>query len=258
MNQQGRRFLQIPSDVLSNDQTVEQWAAHIWDAFTGYTARSTATTVTGAHMNRNFYSDAFIDALQFTAMLHRNQERKGTSIPYVSHLMAVAGIVLEAGGDKEQAIAGLLHDAVEDQGGEPTRLLIQERFGPEVARIVAACSDASPAEGEKKAPWRQRKEHHINALEHEDERVLLVTVADKIHNGESILHDLDASGPQVWSRFNASPADIAWYYLSVLQVAQHHLHNVYAVGRLSRLATALAAAAVDPEAAQRWRNRERT
>jgi (p)ppGpp synthase/HD superfamily hydrolase len=191
----------------------------------------------------DFYSNTFIDALQYAASLHRTQSRKGTDIPYVSHLMSVAGIIMEAGGDETLTIAGLLHDAVEDQGGLPTLAQIQLKFGDEVARIVEACSDAAPVSHQEKAPWLQRKNEHLTKLRSEDEAVLLVTTCDKIHNGESILHDLQTYGVDVWSRFNASPHEITWYYTSVLEIAQDRLNNNYAVGRLRRAATALSEAA---------------
>jgi (p)ppGpp synthase/HD superfamily hydrolase len=187
----------------------------------------------------NLYSQTFIDALQYAAYLHRKQSRKGTDIPYVSHLMSVAGIIMEAGGDESLAIAGLLHDAVEDQGGFPTLEEIRLQFGDEVARIVEACSDAAPAAGQEKAPWLQRKKEHLAKLRSEDEAVLLVTTCDKIHNGESILHDLQTYGSEVWTRFNASPHDITWYYTSVLEVAQGRLNNDYAIKRLQRLVASL-------------------
>jgi (p)ppGpp synthase/HD superfamily hydrolase len=187
------------------------------------------------------YSNTFSDALAFTAHLHRTQFRKKTTIPYISHLMGVAAIVMESGGDEEQAIAGLLHDAVEDQGGPPTLELIRQRYGDEVARIVDACSDAAPIDGQTKAPWRQRKTEHLRKLRSADQRVLLVTVCDKIHNGEAIVNDLYTVGDSVWARFNAPREDVAWYYRSVLELAQARLDNTYACGRLERVVHAMTA-----------------
>jgi (p)ppGpp synthase/HD superfamily hydrolase len=198
------------------------------------------------HMSENpAYSERFIAALSFAAELHQDQVRKGTTIPYVSHLMAVAAITLEAGGSETQAIAALLHDSVEDQGGLPTLEVIRAKFGDEVARIVGACSDAAPADGEVKAPWRERKLLHLHRLESEDPQVLLVTVADKIHNGEAILNDLKTHGQKVWNRFNADPMEILWYYSSTLNIAEKKLDNPFAVGRLRRLVEGMSNAVGD-------------
>lgn len=192
----------------------------------------------------NYYSDVFIEALQFAAEQHRFQARKSTdtpTIPYISHLMAVAGIVMEAGGDEVQWIAALLHDAVEDVPVPVAEL--RARFGDEVTEIVLACSDHVPEiDGDKKRPWPERKEAYIARLADEDTRALLVSVADKIHNGESILNDLGTFGSEVWDRFNATPQQIGWYYRSVRDVAKDRLQNAYAVRRLDRLVIALDAA----------------
>ncbi len=121
---------------------------------------------------------------------HARQKRKGTETPYVSHLLGVASLVLEHGGDEEQAIAALLHDAVEDQGAhqEP---VIRERFGDRVADIVLGCTDADTL---PKPPWRERKERYIEHLEHASSDVLLVSCADKVHNARAIVTDLKTHG----------------------------------------------------------------
>jgi len=125
------------------------------------------------------YSPAFREALDFAADLHRTQIRKATSIPYISHLLAVCAFVWEDGGDEAEAIAALLHDAVEDQGGLETLEAIRARFGDRVAGIVLACSDATDM---PKPPWRERKQRYVNSLAHADKSVLRVTAADKLHN----------------------------------------------------------------------------
>jgi (p)ppGpp synthase/HD superfamily hydrolase len=127
------------------------------------------------------------------------QLRKGTSIPYLSHLMAVSALVLEHGGDEEQAIAGLLHDAAEDQGGETTLREIERRYGNDVARIVADCTDAWT---EPRPPWRQRKEAYLAKLPTKPARSLLVSLADKAHNASAILRDYRVLGERLWERFN--------------------------------------------------------
>jgi Domain of unknown function (DUF6946)/HD domain len=141
--------------------------------------------------------------------LHAKQCRKGTEIPYLAHLLAVAALVLEDGGNEDQAIAALLHDAVEDQGGQPTLKRIQQLFGREVARIVDACSDTDVV---PKPPWRERKEAYIAHLAEADEETLRVSCADKLHNARAILFDLRTVGDRLWERFNAGRDEVIWYY----------------------------------------------
>jgi len=154
-------------------------------------------------------TERFDAAIAYGLDLHREQLRKGTDIPYISHLMAVTAIVLENGGTEDEAIAAFLHDAAEDQGGQETLHEIDINFGKDVAAIVAGCTDAwtSP-----KPPWRQRKEEYIKHLANADESVLLVSLADKLHNARAILNDYQRLGDQLWMRFNASKEDILWYY----------------------------------------------
>ena len=157
----------------------------------------------------------FARALRFALAAHGDQKRKGTQIPYVSHLVQVAGLVLEYGGDADQAIAGLLHDAIEDCEGV-TESALRERFGPEVARIVRAVSDV--LEGDtpgRKSPWIARKRHFIEHLRDQDERVRLVAGCDKLDNLRSVVADLHAEGPATLARFRGTPAQIRWYYEEV-------------------------------------------
>lgn len=158
-------------------------------------------------------TERFEEALQLAARLHARQQRKGTDVPYVSHLLAVASLVLEDGGDEDQAIAALLHDAVEDQGGRPTLERIRERFGERVARIVDGCTDA---ETEPKAAWLARKERYVARLRHAPEEVRRVSAADKVHNARAILADLRRHGDSVWSRFSADRDGVLWYYRSLV------------------------------------------
>jgi (p)ppGpp synthase/HD superfamily hydrolase len=160
-------------------------------------------------------SERFEDALVFTTRLHRMQFRKGTQIPYVSHLLSVAALVLEAGGDEELAIAALLHDAVEDQGGLETLEEIRNRYGGRVARIVESCSDAFEV---PKPAWRNRKEEYIAHLQSSSEDARLVSVADKLHNARSILRDILVNGDDVWSKFNGGKDGTLWYYRSLVLV----------------------------------------
>jgi hypothetical protein len=160
--------------------------------------------------------DRFADALAFAARLHRPQTRKKTTTPYVSHLLAVASIVLEHDGDEDEAIAALLHDAMEDQGGQPVGDEIRRRFGEAVYRIVEDCSDAIVEDRETKAPWRQRKERYIEHVTDCGPSTRLVSAADKLHNARSTVLDLRTFGREVWNRFNASREETLWYYESLV------------------------------------------
>lgn len=157
-------------------------------------------------------------AAAYAAQEHRDDLRKGTSIPYLSHLWSVAALVLEHGGDDEQVAAGLLHDVVEDHGGAAMLTDIGERFGPEVARLVEALSDSviDTTAGEEKAPWRLRKEQYLAHLAEADARAQLVSACDKLHNARCLLADLRTQGPAVWERFTVTdPAEQLWYYRSL-------------------------------------------
>jgi (p)ppGpp synthase/HD superfamily hydrolase len=164
------------------------------------------------------YTEAYLDALQYAATLHVGQLRKETAVPYVSHLLAVSALVWEAGGDEEQAIAALLHDAVEDQGGEPRLREIRKRYGKRVAKYVRACTDSMTTDPAAKEDWFTRKQHHLETLGGLEPEYLLVPAADKVHNASAIVWDLEAVGPQVWQRFRRGPAEISWYYLSTLDL----------------------------------------
>ncbi len=162
-------------------------------------------------------TDRFRSAFAWASELHTEQVRKGTGIPYIAHLMAVAAIVLEHGGSEDEAIAALLHDAVEDQGGAPILAEIRTRFGGDVASIVEGCTDAAPAKGGSKGPWKKRKQAYIDHVAKERNRsVLLVSVADKLHNARSISADFEDIGDDLWSRFNAGRDDILWYYAELV------------------------------------------
>ena len=163
---------------------------------------------------RGQLTDRFERALVYATHVHGGQVRKGTSVPYVAHLLAVAATVMEYGGDEDMAIAGLLHDAAEDQGGARRLDDIRSRFGERVAAIVRSCSDSLVEAGEAKEEWRARKERYLRHLESCDGDTLLVSLADKAHNVRSILRDLRKSeiGRAVWQRFKRGSEDQLWYY----------------------------------------------
>lgn len=168
-------------------------------------------------------SQRFDEAVRYAIDLHRSQVRKATSIPYVTHLFAVCSLVLEDAGTEDEGIAALLHDGPEDQGGEAVLHEIRAHFGAEVAEIVAGLSDAMPAPGETKAPWRARKEEYLRHLAGAPESVVRVSLADKLHNSRSIQTDLRADGEAVWDRFNAGRPEQAWYYGELLAIFERRL-----------------------------------
>ena len=155
------------------------------------------------------YSERFEEALRYAARLHRAQMRKGTNIPYVTHLLAVAAIVGENGGTEDEVIAALLHDAIEDQGGAAAREEIRRRFGDAVVSIVDGTSDTQVV---PKPPWPERKQNYVAHVRGASRSVRLVSAADKLHNARSILKDLRAEGEAAWRRFNAGREDQLWYY----------------------------------------------
>ena len=161
-------------------------------------------------------------ALVMATQLHASQKRKGTSIPYVSHLLAVSSLVLEHGGSEDQAIAALLHDAVEDQGGLPTLDKIRDHFGDVVAEIVDHCTDAYE---EPKPEWRIRKEEYITSIEEKPLDAALVSCADKLHNARAILNDLRTLGDELWERFTGGKEGTLWYYQSLAAAFDDTLGN---------------------------------
>jgi len=160
-------------------------------------------------------TERFDEAFNFAHRLHRAQRRKGTRIPYISHLMTVSALIIEHGGDEDQAIAGLLHDAAEDQGGAATLAEIRAAFGDRVASIVSDCTDAWV---EPKPPWRARKEAYIAALPHKSPASLLVSLVDKTHNAEAILFDYRELGDALFARFNGGKDGTRWYYNTLVKV----------------------------------------
>jgi len=160
----------------------------------------------------------FERALLFATGKHSGQTRKGTTVPYIAHLLGVASLVLEAGGDEDLAIAALLHDVVEDCGGAPMLKEIRRRFGKRVADVVDGCTDTDL---DPKPPWRQRKEDYLKHLRTADADIRLVSAADKLHNARSILADYREIGEPVWERFQGKREGTLWYYRALLDEFRH-------------------------------------
>jgi GTP pyrophosphokinase len=177
----------------------------------------------------------FEQALSFATRKHAGQIRKGTSTPYISHLLAVASLVLEAGGDEDLAIAALLHDVVEDCGGAPMLKEIRRRFGKRVAHVVESCTDAFTI---PKPPWRERKEQYLQHLRTADADTRLVSAADKLHNARAILTDYRALGEPLWQRFQGKRDGTLWYYQALVDGLRRHKPNRL-VNELARTVTEL-------------------
>jgi GTP pyrophosphokinase len=156
----------------------------------------------------------FDDALAYAHQVHREQTRKGSGTPYVGHLLGVASIVLEDGGTEDEAIAALLHDAAEDQGGRERLADIRSRFGDTVAGIVEDCTDSW---AQPKEPWLERKQAYIQHARRLSGPSLRVSAADKVHNSYAILRDLRNSGERAWDRFQATADDVLAYYESLVR-----------------------------------------
>ena len=159
----------------------------------------------------------FDHALLFAAQVHREQERKKSGIPYISHLLGVAAIVLDYGGDEDMGIAALLHDAAEDHGGRAMLRAIEQMFGKRVAKIVDGCTDAYGEEGQEKPKWYPRKLRYIRRVRHEDAETRFVSAADKLYNARAILRDVRQHGDSAFGSFAAPKAKVLWYYRSLVR-----------------------------------------
>ena len=165
----------------------------------------------------NKLTERFEQALVYATQLHGKQIRKGSGVPYISHLLSVAALVLEDGGNEDEAIAALLHDAIEDQGGDKTRQEIRAKFGDKVVSIVNGCTDAEVI---PKPPWQERKQKYIEKIRHASPEVRRVSIADKLHNARSILADYHRGDTDIWSRFKGGKEGTLWYYRSLIEVSR--------------------------------------
>jgi (p)ppGpp synthase/HD superfamily hydrolase len=186
--------------------------------------------------------DRFDLALTYASQLHRGDVRKGSGVPYVAHLLSVCALVLEDGGTEEEAIAGLLHDALEDHPEQADRTLIALDFGPRVLELVEGCTDTPPDfRGGRKPPWKARKEAYIEHVRGADAGGVRVSLADKLHNARAILADYRRIGDALWARFNVGspePAEIRrqvlWYYRSLANAFREAGASGYLIEELER------------------------
>ena len=163
-------------------------------------------------MNKGIDKKKYKKAIDYAFALHSNQYRKGTTIPYFTHLVSVSNNVIENGGNTDEVIAGLLHDAVEDQGGEKTLKLIKKRFGNKIAKIVEECTDTKIT---PKPPWLERKKKYLSGMKKSTQSSLFVSLCDKLHNVTCIVNDYQRVGRKLWKRFNASSKQVYWYHNSL-------------------------------------------
>lgn len=180
-------------------------------------------------------TNRFTSALVYATQLHAQQVRKGSNVPYISHLLSVAALVLEDGGDEDEAIAALLHDAVEDQGGAKTLATIRATFGEQVAAIVDGCSDCDVT---PKPPWRDRKLQYLEKMRGASTAIQRVSMADKVHNARSILADWDRVGDAVWSKFKGGKSGTLWFYQAFFQLHRGKTHS-YLATELERVVSQL-------------------
>jgi GTP pyrophosphokinase len=188
----------------------------------------------------------FLRAFLFASEMHAGQGRKASTVPYIAHLMGVASLVLEAGGDEDLAIAALLHDVVEDCGGAPMMKEVRRRFGKRAAKIVEGCTDTDI---DPKPPWRARKENYLRHLRRADPDTRLVSAADKLHNVRSTLTDYREAGESIWARFNGGRDGTLWYYRALLDELRQRKPN--------RIMRELELAVTDLELAAKGKRRSR-
>ena len=188
-----------------DDSSIEAWASSVWAIMNKQREERMTVKLT------NKYTEAF----EYANGHHAKQPRKGKDVPYISHLLAVSALVLEAGGDEDQAIGGLLHDVAEDHGGEVRLAEVAELFGPRVEAIVRGCSDSITDDPEKKADWIIRKRDYLRHLRSASKDVLIVSASDKLHNSRDTLADIKRDGIDTLNRFNVEPAGTIAYYTSL-------------------------------------------
>ncbi|HNY50577.1 MAG TPA: HD domain-containing protein [Smithella sp.] len=182
----------------------------------------------------------FQEAILYAVEIHGGDLRKSTTIPYISHLFSVCALVLEDGGDEEEAIAALLHDMLEDHPKEVTKQELERRFGSRVAEIVAVCTDTPPNyKGGPKPPWRKRKAAYIDRLREEKYPRCRVPLADKLHNVRTIVNDYRRIGNDIWARFKATKKEQLRYHRSLVEAFREANGPAYLVDELDKLVAEL-------------------
>src|ERR1051325_3796667 len=183
-------------------------------------------------------SQKFEEALVYANRMHCDQTRKKTGVPYIGHILGVAAITLEYGGNETEAIGALLHDVVEDCGGAERLVEIRNKFGDSVAKIVDGCTDADET---PKPLWRERKERYIEHLKESDSPTRLVSASDKLHNTRAILADLRRHGSEVFERFIGKKDGTLWYYRALVTAFREHGDHTDLIDELDRVVTEIEA-----------------
>lgn len=173
-------------------------------------------------MKSTTIAEKFELALVYATRLHAKQIRKVDGTPYIAHLLSVAALILEAGGNETEAIAGLLHDSLEDQGGPQTQVEISQQFGAEVLEIIKGCTESEEL---PKPPWMERKQRYLYQLQNASPSVRLVSLADKLHNARSLLASLHQHGEEVWTYFPVGKESSLWFYQALLPIYRTTNHN---------------------------------
>jgi (p)ppGpp synthase/HD superfamily hydrolase len=202
-----------------DDDALDAFAHRAWQAAT----HEWENTMNDQPGPSTALTDKYTAAISYATALHGATERKGTKITYMCHLIGVSGLVLEAGGSQDEAIAGLLHDAVEDAGGLPRLADIRARFGDTVADIVLVCTDSVDEKWKKSVDYCTRKQQYLDHLEHPDTdpRAVLVSIADKVHNARATVTDVHRYGVEVLDKFNTpTRRSVVWYYTELLRIAK--------------------------------------
>jgi (p)ppGpp synthase/HD superfamily hydrolase len=189
-------------------------------------------------------TERFTEAMAYAAELHNEQIRKGSRVPYIAHLLSVTALALEHGANEDEAIAALLHDAIEDQGGDATRQEIRRRFGDTITEIINGLTDSDV---QPKPPWRERKEAYIAHLGSASPSVLLISACDKLHNATSILRDYRRIGEDLWPRFRGGKDGTLWYYRALV-TTYHQYFQSPLVEELDQVVTELEALAASRQA----------
>lgn len=202
--------------------TMEEWEGESMNDTTPETGSTQIDPLDTDSPGPVILTPRYTAAVSYATALHGIDTRKGTDVTYLCHLFSVSALILEAGGTEDQAIAGLLHDAVEDAGGIPRARDIAVRFGRTVEEIVLACSDSTDEEWKKQVGYCKRKRGYLDHLEHEaSDDSVLVSIADKVHNARATVTDLHRYGAEVLDKFNApSRAAVVWYYVELLRIAR--------------------------------------
>jgi (p)ppGpp synthase/HD superfamily hydrolase len=181
-------------------------------------------------------SRQFEKALVYATRIHGGQLRKKTKIPYIGHILGVTAIAMEYGANETEAIAALLHDAVEDCGGKKRLRDIEKIFGKAVARIVDGCTDTYE---KPKPPWLERKKKYVTHVRHAPVATKLVSASDKLHNVRACLMTYRQEGERLWSRFSGGKQGTLWYYRALVTAFGKNRRITSLVEEIDRTLTAL-------------------